>query len=294
MKIASLSSVTASQKRWGLIVFSGVFALLWALITLAMLEFSSTHRYYITFFMMTPGIAALVAAASIGLSGPAMGLKLAPARQVLESYGLPIVYGLVAYSIIWLFFSKGIGTQKGAEGLANWLGIIGWDMGPIFGFFIAMMLTVGVALQMVSTLGIELGFRGFLAPLLMPRLGFLGTAIFTGLLYAGMHVPLVLFGDYNAGPKALELQLAAFALTSICLAIMGLYYRLLTGSILPGALLHATHVAANFFAFSKITSWSDQSWLYVGEFGVALPVIMVPVALFFYAAAKKRGYTKPA
>ena len=291
MTALSLISISAKQKSTAIVVFAVVFGLLITLANWALIEFDSRQRYFSTFFMLVPAIAGLAAAASIRLPLTALGMKLAPGKSLVTSYCIPALYGILAYVPIWLFFSNGYGSPKAAETIGEWLGIIGWSDSAIFVLFTILMMTIGVALQLLPTLGIELGFRGFLAPLIMPHFGFMGAAIITGLLYAAMHAPIILWADYNAGPKGLGLQMGSFTITSISLSVAGLYYRLKTGSILPGALFHASHIALILFALSEATSKSQDTWRYGGEFGIMVPVVLIPVAFFFYQSAKRRGYT---
>ncbi|WP_344104749.1 CPBP family intramembrane glutamic endopeptidase [Myceligenerans crystallogenes] len=105
-----------------------------------------------------------------------------------------------------------------------------------------------VIVLMVSTLGEESAWRGYLTTLLGPR-GFWGTTLLIGGLWALWHLPLTgaywIAGDM-AGREVLtttvNLLLAAVALSAL---------RFMTGSVWPAVLGHALHNALLQFAYSN-------------------------------------------
>jgi len=45
----------------------------------------------------------------------------------------------------------------------------------------------------------EIGWRGFLVPELFKTMGFTSAALFSGVVWACWHYPLLIWGDYNSG-----------------------------------------------------------------------------------------------
>ena len=120
----------------------------------------------------------------------------------------------------------------------------------------------------LTGLGEEIGWRGFLWPLLRSRRSFLGSALLVGVVWWLYHVPLILLGWYGtrAGIPAFTVAIVGFTL----------FVGVLTDrseSVWPSVVAHggwnalvATGFAVTTLAGDKLPAFAGStSW--VGEFG---------------------------
>lgn len=124
------------------------------------------------FLMWTPGCTALVCYFIFRLKDK-MGLLFhkCKIKYILEGIVLPFVYIGIPYAIYWMMHPE---TMKLTINL---------------NFFV--VLIVGIPLSMVTALGEEIGWRGFLVPRLYKQVGLEKTLVFTSLLWAVWHLPLL-------------------------------------------------------------------------------------------------------
>ena len=61
------------------------------------------------------------------------------------------------------------------------------------------MGSFGLVKSIANALGEEIGWRGFLVPELFKTTGLTGTALFSGVVWALWHYPVLIGADYNAG-----------------------------------------------------------------------------------------------
>jgi membrane protease YdiL (CAAX protease family) len=137
--------------------------------------------------------------------------------------------------------------------LAGALGVVHFDLVGLSGLpalpvpvprpALLLLLVVQVVVgsftvNAVVALGEELGWRGYLLPALLP-LGRVPAVLLTGLIWAGWHLPLILLGyEYTGAPR--PAAMAAFATFCVTSGALLAWFRLRTGSVLPGAVAHGT------------------------------------------------------
>jgi membrane protease YdiL (CAAX protease family) len=217
--------------------------------------------------MWMPALAALVTTFIHQRNIRGLGWSPGKIKYLVLGYLLPIVYAGIAYGIVWV---TGLGAYDGTAvaeggGLAR---------------FLASALTVGVLQSALLTLGEEVGWRGLLVPQMARITTFSRTALITGLFWGLWHVPLILFGDYNAGTPWW------YALLCFTVLIVGMNFaftwlRLASGSIWPSVIMHASHNLIIQGVFDKLTADTSNTFFFTTEFGVMLAILGVVVALVF-------------
>lgn len=134
-----------------------------------------------------------------------------------------------------------------------------------------------------TALGEEVGWRGYLTPRLVKRFGFTGGSLLTGLIWATWHLPVLLFADYN-NATSWWFAMPCFYVEVIASAFMLTWLRLRSNSVWPCAIMHASHNLFIIAIFTKLTSPHGSITPYlVDEFGIAVPMVMVIVALVFWS-----------
>jgi uncharacterized protein len=131
-------------------------------------------------------------------------------------------------------------------------------------------------------LGEEIGWRGFLVPELFKKMGFTGTALFSGIIWALWHYPVLIGADYNAGTPAWY-GLTCFTVMVLALSFIFAWLRLKSGSLWTAALLHASHNLYVQAIFTPLTHKSGSTAWFIDEFGLALPIVTIAFAIFFWS-----------
>ena len=219
---------------------------------------------YVLALMWSPGVSALVTRLIFQRNLRGQGWRPGSIRWLALAYVLPLGYAGVAYCLVWL---AGLGSV---------------DLGR-FRESVPTFLVVGSLQSLLSATGEELGWRGFLVPTLARSMSFTRTALVSGAIWAGWHVPLIVFADYNAGAPAWY-SVICFVIMVLGVSFPFAWLRLRSGSFWPAAILHATH---NLFVqafFDRVTVDTGPTEWFVSEFGAALAVTAVVTALVFWRA----------
>jgi uncharacterized protein len=212
-------------------------------------SFAGLFRFYLpaalVVSMWIPGVAGIVAARYAQIS--VFGSRFPRTRFVALAVIAPVGVCGIIYGALW--FSGLAILQKDLN-----------DVGPSWQF------ALGFLLSMVGALGEEIGWRGFLAPLLARRLGFAALVWCSWLPWFLFYLWLFLLaGSYSQ--TGLGLQIATIGTLLFGLNVLLVWLRLKTGSVWPPVLFHAMH---NFLAFNPATlASSHRPWL-SGKFGLAL------------------------
>lgn len=203
------------------------------------------------------------------------------------AYLLPLGYALVAYLIIWLggwggFYNKAFVSEAAKS--------LGWEnLSP--GIFIILFFllngVLGMFNSMALALGEEIGWRGFLVPHLNNVCGYTRTSLISGFIWAFWHYPVLIWGNYNNGTPAWY-GLICFTVLVVSMSFIYSWFRLKSGSLWTGVILHASHNLFIQTFFTPITEISNsRTNYYIDEFGAVLPVVVMFVAVYFWTRRKE-------
>lgn len=251
------------------------------------------RRYYVASLMWTPALA-VFAMSRFGLTDHrALGWQWPASRWIALAYFLPAIYGLAAYAIIWGGGFGGLLNAKFTQEVSYFLGLDGWSETSTIAFGVLMFGTVGMIWHMATALGEEIGWRGYLTPALLRRFSFPIASLIVGLIWALWHAPIIWFTSYNAGPTDLELQFLNYAVMTIGLSFIMTYLRVASDSLWPAVVMHASHNIYVLTIMQPMTIQYKESWRYVSEFGVILPLLVLLVGLVFWRKAINDGLVAP-
>ena len=201
------------------------------------------------------------------------GFRTCMLRYVLLGCLLPLVYLLIPYMVYWLLYPENFAYH----GVA--LAVILKDLLP--------PLVIGTFFSLLSALGEEIGWRGFMVPALYERLGLNRTLLISSLFWCCWHLPLLIGGDYMPGTP-LWYQLPAFALHIFPVGVMAGLLTLESGSVWPAAFLHAAHNNYDQAVFQVITAGANKMY-FVSETGVLTILCAWALAAILYIRARKQG-----
>jgi membrane protease YdiL (CAAX protease family) len=144
---------------------------------------------YVTGLMWCPATGALLTCGYLGRPVASLGWKWGKTRYQVLSYLIPLGYSTFIYGIAWLTGVAALNPEQSAEGLSRWLGLGPLSRPVATGLYLVVVGTVGVIENCATTLGEEIGWRGFLVPELAKRFSFTATAVLSGVIWALWHVP---------------------------------------------------------------------------------------------------------
>jgi membrane protease YdiL (CAAX protease family) len=235
---------------------------------------------YTSALMWCPAVGALLTCKRLGRPLASLGWQWGHTRYQVLSYLIPLGYSTVIYLTAWWTGIAAVNPLQSADAYTAFFGL-----GPIsrasgIAFHFLVVATIGVIENCATTLGEEIGWRGFLVPELAQRYSFTATAVLSGAIWAAWHVPIIVFAGYNAGTGWYGLAVVAANMIGLCFVLTWL--RLKSGSLWTGVILHASsnHFIQHFF--DPLTAYTGRAKYIVGEFGIGFTIVVALLAAYFW------------
>ncbi len=224
---------------------------------------------YVLAWMWCPGIAALLTSIFHKKNLNSFGWSLGKPRYLLLSYFLPLAYSFIAYFIVYSLRWGDLQRNLDIE---------------FFEFFV-ISATLGILASSLSSLGEEIGWRGFLVPELATVTTFTRTSLISGVIWAAWHYPLIIFADYNGGTS--WFGLSCFTIMIIGISFPLAWLRIKSGSVWTAVIFHASHNLFIQQIFDPLTKDTGFTKYFIGEFGIMLALISIPFAFIFWKKRKE-------
>lgn len=212
--------------------------------------------------MYCPGTAALVTLLLCRLGFGEVGLRFPKFRYFAIALLLVVASTLPLYLLVWFtgFGRFSLAAIKDNPDLKS------LPIGPMG--ILALNAVFGIPVNLFAAFGEEFGWRGFLVPQLRKTTTFWRLALFTGIVWAVWHWPLIVLGEYNAASIPRWASVVFFT-TGVVLAGIGFaWLRLASGSIWPCVVMHGV---GNFWTQACLDPLTQNTghteWL-TGEFGI--------------------------
>ena len=201
------------------------------------------------------------------------GFRKCKLRYILLGCLLPLLYLLIPYMVYWRLYPENF-AYHGVRVM-----LVLKDILPV--------LVIGTFISLLSALGEEIGWRGFMVPALYERLGLNKTLLISSLFWCCWHLPLLIGGGYMPGTP-LWYQLPAFVLCIFPVGMMAGLLTLESGSVWPAAFLHAAHNNYDQAVFGLITR-GDNRMYFVSETGALTILCAWALAAILYIHAGKQA-----
>lgn len=241
---------------------------------------------YVGALMLSPALASFITLKIRKRPISSLPWNLKELKYLKLSYITPILYVSIAYVLIWLF---GFGDLINSERILQWSKELGIDgssnQTTVIIVMIFLLLTVGVVKNLGSTLGEEIGWRGFLIFELRKVMSFKSVAIVSGLIWAVYHFPIIHL-MYGRGEHLL-LHLSAFTMMILGVSVILAYYTFKSNSLWPAALYHSVHNIYIQKICTPLTISNDNTSFWIDEYGFMIPIITTVFAFYFWRKAEK-------
>lgn len=221
-----------------------------------------THEYVVG-LMYGPAAAAFVLRRRVDL-----GLRVPERRWLVIGVAIPIGYVTITYAVGWAAGLIDMFAPAQVDGYMAAYKVTDLDGGAAIGVAAVWALTAQTLLNVLYAIGEELGWRGYLVPVLSRRLGLVATGVVSGVIWSLWHFPLMT-------STTLE-QHALFMVMVIAAAIVTAWLRLRSNSVWPSVLLHGTH---NAWLSYVAGMGDDRSGWYGDETGVGIAVATTIIAV---------------
>ena len=229
---------------------------IWRIVTFLVLTFGFSSYFYFRIIaggegiaawtlplMWCPALSAILTKLIFDRDLKGFGWKPGPAKWLGLAYLLPILYGAVIYGFTWLIGQGGFTIDVIVETVSaeKGLGLAGASPVQMVAVYTLLFGTIGFLRSgLISALGEELGWRGFLFPELERMTSFTTASLIGGIMWALYHLPLILFSDYHSSTP-IAFQVVMFFISATALTFVHNWFRARSGSVWPAVVLHASH-----------------------------------------------------
>jgi membrane protease YdiL (CAAX protease family) len=257
--------------------FSSVFYFL----TLRAHSLGAGAGLYVFGIMWCPALAGMATLKIYKRDLSDLGWKWPEKKYAIQAWFIPLLYASITYAIVWCFRLGGFPNQEFMDAIAARMGL---RASPAISTIVYVLLagSFGMAKGLASSLGEEIGWRGFLVPELFKNIGFTGTALISGVVWSCWHYPLLIWADYNSGTPTWY-GLTCFTVMVISIAFVFAWMRLKSGSVWTAALLHTSHNLYIQAIFTPLTRNTGKTAWYIDEFGAVLPLVALLFAIYFWS-----------
>tara|TARA_R110002073_G_scaffold139232_2_gene289238 strand:+ start:15381 stop:16235 length:855 start_codon:yes stop_codon:yes gene_type:complete len=279
-------STTTNEVWKTILLFLSLLTAFSAIAYYAILKLNPTS-IYVGALMISPALAAFITLKIRKRPISSLPWRLNHRKHIKYAYFTPILYVSCAYVLIWLL---GFGSLINSETIAQWsaeLGIDSTNQPLVIGVMILLLLTVGVIKNLGSTLGEEIGWRGFLIFELRKVMSFKMLTIVSGVIWAVWHFPIInlMYGH----SENLWLHLSAFSIMIIGISVILAYYTFKSNSLWPAAIYHSVHNIYIQKIATPLTISNEHTQFWIDEYGLMLPLITTVFAIYFWRKAAKEN-----
>jgi membrane protease YdiL (CAAX protease family) len=225
---------------------------------------------WLTFGLMwCPGVASIITYLMVNKTLKGFYLGFGKISYLIFSFLIPIISLFIVYGAIWV---TDIGSFKGFE--ANFITKLS---------LVPMMLLIleGSFYSGRSALGEEIGWRGYLTPRLLQKYTPNQVSLFVGIIWSTWHFPLIISGSYGTDTPVL-FQLTCFTLMLTGNTYIYTWFRIKSGSLWTGCLIHTSHNLFIFHVFNDLTNHNKEITPYfIDETGVMFATYGLVLILLF-------------
>jgi membrane protease YdiL (CAAX protease family) len=269
-----------SRQVWTYLFFVLLFSSVFYFLIITAQHLDAGGGIYISGIGWCPALAAFVTLKLNHRPLGDLGWKWPTTKYAFMSWFVSLACATIAYAIVWIAGWGAFPNRTFVTSLVVRMGLhISLALATVF--YVLLVGSFGMVRALSYALGEEIGWRGFLVPELAKTTNFTATALISGVVWSIWHYPGLIFADYNAGTSTWY-ALSCFTVMVVSDAFVYAWFRLKTGSLWTGALLHASHNLYVQLIFTPLTADTGRTAWYIDEFGIVLPLVAVCFAIYFW------------
>lgn len=194
-----------------------------------------------------------------------LGFRICHVKYILGGILIPLIFTAGSYFIYWKMRPQSLLVEDMEE--------------------LELFLLIGLPISLLSAIGEEIGWRGFMLPAFLERMGLCKALLLSSTIWGIWHLPLLMSGLYMA-ETPLWFRVPMFMLMIIPAGmIMGiLTYK--SESVWPAAFFHASQNHFNQSIFEPIT-FGDDRMFFISETGIYTVIILWIIVLIMFWKLKK-------
>ena len=223
--------------------------------------------------MLVPAAVALVLKLVFFRKQKLLGFHAGRPIYYLYCVLIPLGYISLSYLLFWVLSP---GTYVGPGILIE--ATSGQGM-PAF-----MLYLLSVVGAILVAFGEEIGWRGLMYPLMHRQWGRNRALVFSGLVWAMWHFPVLIWADYMS-EAAVGYRIAMFTIEVVAITVVVSWLRMKSDSVWPAAIFHGLH---NFFdqtIFTPMTGGANKAY-FVSETGLVTVLFSLAAAALILAFGK--------
>lgn len=280
-----LENRTERKETWKtIVIFLAIVTVISSIFHYAIVKLYPS-RIYIGGLMWCPAIATLITMKLKKRPISSLNWNWGDWKYIRQSYFVPALYGIITYILIWTFGFGKLATEESITAWAKDIGLIGiGTLNPTWIIIIAVALlgTVEVIRSAATTLGEEIGWRGFFIYELRKVLPFTGVAIFSGIIWATWHWPVIVYYCENV-----ILELASFYVVIVSMSFIMTYYTFKSKSLWPAVIFHAVSNVYIQKIWPELTINNKGTEYWLGENGIMFALVTGAFGIYFWRKAIK-------
>ena len=207
-----------------------------------------------------------------------IGWKWGKTKYQLLSDILPAIMILSIYGIIW---ATGLGGYGDEEYLQMVRDDSGFDLSATQVLLVTTLLnlTIGIPLLAIFAIGEEIGWRGLMVPEMYKTYGYTKTSLFSGIIWAVFHWPLVIFALQTDVDTPLAYRLLMVTIQAIALGFIFTWLRMKSGSVWTAVIFHTSLNLMTQGIVDQFTYDTGPTEYLIGEMGLFPAIAYGIVAL---------------
>jgi membrane protease YdiL (CAAX protease family) len=244
-------------------------------------------RTYVGAIMWCPAIAAFVTLKIRKRPLSSLNWNWGSWKYIKLSYFIPAIYGLVTYLLIWLF---GLGEIADKDVIKNWgeeLGLIGigtLNTTVLLAIALVLVGTIEVIRAAATTLGEEIGWRGFFIYELRKVTSFTGVSIISGIIWALWHWPIIVFYGGNV-----LLEMSTFLVVIVSMSFIMTYITFKAQSLWPAVIFHAVSNVYIQKILPELTIANESADHWHGEYGIMFALVTFIFGIYYWRRGLREG-----
>ena len=230
--------------------------------------------------MFVPFFAALIVGKILLNKQNSLGFRISKFTYVFCAIIIPIIYLGGSYGLYWLFNKSSFVGNLSV--LIEYASAYNQELPNNLAIIISLVVTVFITF--ITAFGEEVGWRGFMYPIMHKLWGWKKAIIISGGIWALWHLPLVISGVYLPG-TILAYRIPAFVIEVFALTVIITWLRMKSNSVWPAIVFHAAHNYFDQIILQSLTN-NPKSVYFVGETGFITIIFTVIVAVIILIREK--------